>query len=47
VRMFWNANSTLDASKADVSINDNEFSAVTISIRGRKERYMQKPLLPQ
>jgi hypothetical protein len=28
VRIFWNANSTLEASKAEVSINDSPFSAV-------------------
>jgi hypothetical protein len=27
VRIFWNANSTFEASNADVSINDNPFSA--------------------
>jgi len=25
--MFWNASSTFEASRAEVSINDNEFSA--------------------
>jgi len=29
VRIVWNADSTFDASSADVSINDSPFSAVT------------------
>lgn len=29
VKMFWNASSTLLASKADVSMNDRWFSAIS------------------
>jgi hypothetical protein len=57
VKMFWNADSTLDASSADVSMNDNPFSAKTnidfCKENSRDPRVktfritnMQKPLLP-
>jgi hypothetical protein len=31
--MFWNANSTLLASKADVSMNERLFSPASVSVR--------------